>query len=352
MGIRKGEQLFQLANCEIKNANAQRVYLTASFRDYMNKYVDMLFYQKKHLVAIEYLSEIDLIIDQTQIKDDTFHALKCMIYNRLYINYRELKSTCHHLNAQHCLKCSKEYVTKLETSLLKDEFTYLNISDEGYDFYCLYEAKATLLSIWEQCMEYPPERLPQKAMNYFRKCIQICLIKQQPLDALEKISEAENYMLMYPASGNEKLVFSFSFSLYKIMALIMENPIKNQRQLLDELELSYQLSDLMGRKNWGDLLNLHAIICFYNNNWDGVYYHFKESYEAYHKIESSSFYEERLKLLLDNIFTAFSKQKKLQQAEKFLVAEDMDYIIRTQNTCYEASGIQQTTDRLFNLPCI
>lgn len=354
MGIRKAEQLFQRANYEIENADEQKIYLTASFRNYMNKYADLLFYQKKYLAAIEYLLKINLIIEQFSAGNEAFNALRSMIYNRLYINYRELNLTSYHLNAQHSLKCSKEYVAKLENPLLKDEFTYLNISDEGYDFYCLCETKDILLSIWEQCMKYPPERLPQKAMNYFRKSIQICLIKHQPLQALEKISEATNYMRLHPELSNEKLVFTFSFSLYQIVARIMEHPIKNKLYLMEELKLSYQLSELMDKKNWVDLLNLHAIICFYNGDTDGVYYHFKESYEAYSMIKTSLFYKERRKLLLDNIFIAFSKLKILQQAENFLVTEDMNYVInhKAKDTSYEALGILQTSDRLFNLPCI
>jgi hypothetical protein len=277
-----------------------------------------------------------------------------MIYNRLYINYRELKTNGELLKAKYYLKQSKEYVTNLKMPSLKDEFSYLNISDEGYDFYCLYETKDTLLSIWEQCMEYPPARLPQKAMNYFRKCIQIYLIKHQPLDALEKITEAVHYMSINPSSANEKLVFSFSFSLYKIMALTIQDPIKNKRNLMAELEICYQLSELMGKKNWTDLLNLHAIICFYNKDADGVYYYFKESYEAYNLIKSSLHHEQRQKLLLDNIYTGFSKFKMLQKIENFLSPEDVDYIKNktAQDRCYQARGIQRTSDNLFNLPSI
>ena len=49
-----------------------------------------------------------------------------MIYNRLYINYRELKSPECRRKAWDCLDESKKWAEQLEESALKDEFTYLN----------------------------------------------------------------------------------------------------------------------------------------------------------------------------------------------------------------------------------
>ena len=354
MGIQKAEFLFQKTYQKINDSNNQHIYFTVSFRKFINKYADLLFYQRKHLEAIKYLSEIDLLTAESVIKNDIFYALKSMIYNRLYINYRELKSKSHKAKATNCLRYSKEYVTKLKSSLLRDEFTYLNISDEGYDFYCLFETKESLLAIWEQCMNYPPEKLPEKAMNYFRKCIQIFLLNQKPLEAIDKISEAQEYMLLHPSSNNENLVFSFSFSMYQIMALVMDNPTKNITVLLEKMEEAYQLSELLSKKNWIDLLNLHAIICFYNGDVDGTYYHYKEAYEKYIQINFFRNFEEKRKLLIDNIFIAFSHFDCLSKASDFLTAEDTEYItaLNNHNNHYVARGIQQTIDGLFNLPCI
>lgn len=354
IGILQAEQLFCTANREIENSNKEDIISNACFRDYMNKYVDLLFYQRKHGIAIEFLLKTNQTIDESPKSSDDFYALKSMIYNRLYINYRELKSPECRRKAWDCLNESKKWAEQLEESALKDEFTYLNLSDEGYDFYCFQTTKEKLLSIWEQCKNYPPERLPKKAMNYYRKSIQLALLCQKPDKAFSYLSDAENFMITHSSSKNETLVFHLSFSLYKIMALIMEDPYKNNGLLMKEINYGYELSRFMAKKNWGDLLNLHGIVCYYQKDKDGVYYHYKEAYHAYNSNKTSLFYDERKMLLLENIVVAFSNLGLFEQAKEFLSAQDWEQIMSLKNTCFlhEASGIQRTSDMLLNLPCV
>lgn len=354
IGIQQAEKLFDMANLEIKKVNTENIVSDSYFRDYMNKYVDLLFYQKKNRKAIKYLVEIEKIINSISDDSDDFYALKSMLYNRLYINYRELKSTEDHEKAKYCLNESKKWVTCLKSLSLKNEFTYLNLSDEGYDFYCFQTSKEKLLSIWEECKKYPPEILPKKAMNYYRKIIQLALIHQEPLKALDHISAAESFMVAHSNSQSETLVFQFSFLLYKIMALIMNDPYKNKSILMKEINSGYELSRFMAKKNWVDLLNLHGIVCCYQNDKDGVLYHFSEAYRAYNNIGMSHFYDERKQLLVENISTAFSKLEILEQTKEFLSVQDQHIAISRGNLYYpyEASGIQRTSDALFNLPCV
>ena len=354
IGIMQAERLFCIANLEIENSNKEDIISNACFRDYMNKYVDLLFYQKKHGVAIEFLLKTNQSIDEIQKPSDDYYALKSMIYNRLYINYRELKSPDCRQKAWDCLKESQKWAEQLEGTALKDEFAYLNLSDEGYDFYCFQTTKEKLLSIWKQCKEYPPERLPKKAMNYYRKSIQLALICHKPEEAFSYISDAENFMTIHSSSKNETLVFRLSFSLYKIMALIMEDPYKNNSLLMKEINYGYALSRFMAKKNWVDLLNLHGIICYYQKDKDGVFYHYKEAYHVYKSTKTSLFYDERKLLLLENIAVAFSNLNLSEQAKKFLSAQEWKQMMSQKNTCFlhEASGIQRTSDRLLNLPCV
>lgn len=354
IGMQQAEKLFDMVNLEINKVNTENIVSNSCFRDYMNKYVDLLFYQKKNRKAIKYLIEIEKIINSISDNSDDFYALKCMLYNRLYINYRELKSTEDRKKAKNYLDESKKWVNCLKSLPLKNEFTYLNLSDEGYDFYCFQTSKEKLLSIWEECEKYPPEVLPKKAMNYYRKIIQLTLIRQEPLKALDYISAAESFMATHSNSQSETLVFQFSFSLYKIMALIMNDPYKNKSKLMKEINAGYELSRFMAKKNWVDLLNLHGIVCCYQKDKDGVFYHFSEAYKAYNNINSSLFYDERKQLLIENISTAFSRLGMLEQTKEFLSVQDQHIATSRENLYFphEASGIQRTSDKLFNLPCV
>ena len=145
-----------------------------------------------------------------------------MIDNRLLINHREFRDSYHSQQTEQCLKNAWKYTNKITDSHLRDEFTYLNLSDEGYNYYCLAKDKERLLEIWEQCLQFPPERLPEKAMNYYRKKIQIALINQTPHVALTDIEEAREY-LNSRSFISEKLIFSSSLSNFECMALLMKN---------------------------------------------------------------------------------------------------------------------------------
>lgn len=352
IGIKKAEKYFETVNDFLGSNISERILLTNAYRNYMNIYADLLFFQKRHADAIIYLEKIRNI--PTHSQTDQVYALKSMIYNRLLINHRELPSNYHQAQSKKCLISAISYANMLEDISLKNEFSFLNISDEGYYYYCMYNEKEKLLSIWKRCMEYPPERLPQKAMNYYRKCLQINLIEQKFQRVYDIIYEALEYMEVHYSSSMEKINFNLSFSLYKIMALIQENPVENNTRLLKEINHALELSKLMAKRNLYQIFVLKAIVCFYNKDREGTYYQYKEAYRSFKQKHGALFYKEKNSLMLANIYVSFYQFDMLSKAKDFLSDIDREEF-DTLNIClsdYEAYGIQRTSDKLFNLPCV
>ena len=352
VGIKKADEYFITANKFLDKSMSIDILMTNAFRNYVNIYTDSLFFQKRHDDAICYLEKI---LQYPMPKNtDQSYALQTMIYNRLLIHHRELPSEYHKTQASIVLSKAQHYASMLENPSLHDEFTYLNLSDEGYNHYCLYEEKEILLSIWNHCLEYPPERLPQKAMNYFRKSAQINLINQNYAEVFKVIDAGNNYMNVHHISNTEKLNFSLSFSIYKIMALLQENPVENRTVLTTEITHAIDLSKLMSQRYLYELLSLKAIICSYNKDKIGSYYHHRESYSIFCKKPSALRYQEKKAQLLSNIYVSFQMHDMLNEAEKFL--SDADYKLFHQLDIqipgYEAKGVQRTSDKLFNLPCV
>ncbi len=352
IGIKRVEKYFETVNRFLEKNISETIILTNAFRNYMNIYADILFFQKKHEEAIAYLERIRDIPLTAQ--NDQVYALKSMVQNRLLINHRELPSGYHQKSAKDCLLEAKSYANMLEDHFLKDEFTYLNLSDEGYNYYCLYSQKEKLLSIWNRCREYPPARLPQKAMNYYRKWLQLELIQQNYQKVPDIIQEACDYMDIHYSGNMEKLNFQLSFSIYKIMALIQENPVQNRAVLLKEISHAIELSKLMAQKNLYQILAMNAIVCYYNNDAMGTYSQSRDAYNSYNRMPGSLFYAEKKSLLLANIYISFKKFDMLSKADTFLSDNNLKefHMLNIQVSDYRAAGIQQTTDGLFNLPCI
>lgn len=352
IGIQDAQQLFDKVNNFLGRDIPKKILLTNSFRNYMNIYADMLFFQGQYEKAIIYLKKIQQI--PLCSENDQTYALQSMISNRLLINYRELPTEYHQNQARKSLTDAVKYAGLIKDSLLRDEFTYLNISDEGYNYYCMYKDKEKLLSIWRHCLEYPPKRLPQKAMNYYRKYMQIYLIEQNYGAVYDIIQEAIEYMEVNHSSGIEKLNFSLSFSLYKIMALIQENPLKNKEIVQKEISEAIELSRLMSKRNLHHLFSLNALVCYYSKDKAGTYYHFKNAYDLFIQKKTTRFFQDQKSLLLANIYVCFQKLDIFNKAKDFLIDADWNLINHINITIsdYKAEGIQRTSDGLFNLPCI
>lgn len=138
------------------------------------------------------------------------------------------------------------------------------------------------------------------------------------------------------------------------MALIQENPIQNKAVLLREISHAIELSKLMAKKDLYQLLAMKAIVCYYDNDAAGTYSQFRDAYNSYNRIPGSLFYAEKKNFLLSNIYISFHKFDMLPNADKFLSNDDLKEFrkLNIQVSDYRAAGIQQTTDGLFNLPCI
>lgn len=352
VGIIHSQNLFKTVNSYLTEIKFSEILFTSAFRNYLNIYSDTLFFQKRFRNAIVYLEKIKKIIPN--IESDQTNALKAMINNRLMINYRELPSEYYKKMARNSLSESKLAVDKIKQTKLKDEFTFLNISDEGYFYYCLYSQREKLISIWNQCIEYPPDRLPQKAMNYYRKQIQLELIRQNFHKVMDIISEGQEYMEIHYSGNMEKLIFKLSFSIYTIIAYIQDDPVKNKSLLQTEISYATEKSYLLAKRNFQQLLILNAIVCYYNNNVSGTYYHYKEAYIIYSHDLGARFYEEKKKLLLSNIYISFQKFHMFNRAKEFLKEDDLVVFnnLNINLSQYEAAGIQRTSDKLFNLPAV
>lgn len=352
IGIRLSEVLFNSVNSYLVANKLQKIIFTNAFRNYLNIYSDTLFFQRRHKDAIYYLEGIKKCIPPKE--NDQINALKAMLNNRLLINYRELPSEYYQRQARSSLREAEIAAASIKNPNLRDEFTYLNLSDEGYFYYCLYSQKKKLLSIWNKCMNYSPDRLPQKAMNYYRKQLQLELIRQDFNSVFNTLSEAQEYMEIHYSSNTEKLIFKLSFSLYKIMAWIQENPVDNHTLLIKELTSATELSYLLAKKDFQSLLMLRAIVSYYNNDISSVYYNYREAYNLFCCSAGARFYDEKKELLLSNIYISFQQLHILERAGEFLGQDDCSKFnnLNLNLPKYEAAGIQRTKDRLFNLPAI
>ena len=138
------------------------------------------------------------------------------------------------------------------------------------------------------------------------------------------------------------------------MAYIQDDPVKNRSLLQTEISCATEKSYLLAKRNFQQLLILNAIVCYYNNNVSGTYYHYKEAYIIYSHDLGARFYEEKKKLLLSNIYISFQKFHMLNRAKEFLKEDDLVVFnnLNINLSQYEAAGIQRTSDKLFNLPAV
>ena len=352
LGLEKSLEYYEKMNEKLNSSTAEELFTTTAFRNYMNAYADLLFHLKRHKDAITYLKSVKQRVPQSD--SDSFYALCAMIDNRLLINHREFRDSYHSQQAEQCLKNAWKYTNKITDSHLRDEFTYLNLSDEGYNYYCLAKDKERLLEIWEQCLQFPPERLPEKAMNYYRKKIQIALINQTPHVALTDIEEAREY-LNSRSFISEKLIFSSSLSNFECMALLMKNSSAQRDFLKKQLSAAAQLAKMVGTKRDYEFLNMRGIFSCYCKEAENCYYHFREAYHLFYQSDTGLFYEEKRMLLIDNIIIAFRILNMLEKAEEFIgkdVLEQSSQALTCSLDTWQAAGIQRTGDGLFNLPIL
>lgn len=325
----------------------------AGFRNYINTYSDILLHLRKSEDAISYLDRIKDVLPSSN--DDSKLALNAMIYNRLMINHREHDTEYHIKERDKCLKISYDFASRIKNSNLRDEFTYLNLSDEGYIYYALDKDKEQLLSIWNKCREYIPERLPQKTLNYYRKMIQLSLICADLNDA-ETFIKAMNRFLNKQIYSSEKLVFQLFNKMANALCLILKDPIKNEVILNEEINDLLLLAKLKGGGKEHDILNLRAIISYYNEKYLTMLDSFKEAYYILNNILSAMHLKVKIELLSHNILYACVSTKHEAYLNEIFYDKTMEWI-EEKTHLYQIKEVQAlgtiyTVDHNFNLPLV
>lgn len=357
IGFKESLQYYDNINRTIEEEGIELFVKSAVFRNYINTYSDLCHYLGDAHVSIRYLNNILNKLQNIEADKDTdnFNALNSMIYNRLMINYREFETTAYIQKRDNCLQKSFEFANKIQSPNLRDEFTYLNLSDQGYIYYALLKDKEKLLSIWNNCRNYSPERLPQKTLNYYRKMIQLELIECNIPQAEYYLEQMQLYM-DEQSYNSEHLVFKlFALSAYCI-CLIYKNPIENRNLLMQTIGELMRLSKLKGGKKTHEILCLKGIVAFYNKDYESTLEAFEESYNSLIKMNVTMHLQDKISLLEENIIYTFNKIGKREQIFHVLSQKDTDWIQCKIQECnvldYTAHGIIQTMDRKLNLPIV
>lgn len=304
------------------------------FRNYIDTFSNLLHYLKQTRQAIAYLNAVLKNIPERS-DEDLINALKSMIYNRLSINYRIFVPDEYYVKQfKECIKTSTDYAQKIHDNNLKDEFMYLNLSDEGYLYYSLLENKSKLLDIWNKCKEYSPERLPQKELNYYRKMVQLSLIEYDTKTAKLHIDKLTSALAQF--SINEHLIFEIFSSMAQCICLIMDAPQENIDLLKNIFTNIMQKVKLRGGNKEYDVLNMKAIVLYYNKEYDNAKQLFSEAYNNILSSGPTMHKKEKIGLIKDN----------MQQLDVLLQCG------KKSKDIIPARGIIQTPDHLFNLPVL
>lgn len=238
---------------------------------------------------------------------------------------------------------------------LRDEFVYMNLSDEGYIYYALEKDREKLLSVWEKCKEFTPDRLPQKTLNYYRKIIQLSLISGNSEEANVYIGKMQEYIESKPYTS-ERIVFSLFNLTAKTMCLILENPKEHYSELTQNINNLMLLSKLRGGNKEYNILNLKAVVAYYNGDYVGMLVAFKEAYRIIKHIGATMHLQTQIKLLVDNIIyvcvnRGFIEDLKVILYDKSPVwINDQCQLYQTGNV--HAESILHTPDLKFNLPLV
>lgn len=354
IGLEEAEQYFIKVNQNIQN-NLNKFIYFPNYRDYLNVYVDLLFYRRKFSQAIKFLEDKAEILenyktDGMDFSTDTLRMLYCMIYNRLAINYREFDTIRDKNYSIYCLDKSDYICSKINNRNLRLEMEYLNLSDRGYNYYCFFSDKEKLLDIWNKLLDYPPTILPKKAYNYFRKTMQLALINDSPQEVFSIFSNIE-FIKYKDTSTPNSAIFNLSFNIYYICALIQENPVTNKYRLMEKISETLEYSKLMGGRHHSDIMQLSAIVNFYNKN---IYECLIDFQEAYTTFPQSMHYQGKKHLLLMNLWFVKSTQNISFSEFAYLRQEDSIAFsnLPSINSNYICEGIIRTADKHFNLPSV
>lgn len=353
-GFRNTLPFYQMVNTRIDEIGMDKFLDYPGFRNYINSYTDILHHLQQSEDAIQFLNNV--LERLTNEKDnDCFFALKSMVYNRLMINHREHETPNHILERDNCLAKSINYARKIKDPNLRDEFTYLNLSDEGYIYYALGANRDKLLSVWEQCKEYPPQRLPQKTLNYYRKMVQLNLIYGNIEETDLYVEKIQAY-IERKTYTSERIVFSLFALTAKTMCLLLDSPTEQYSAITQNISNLMHLSKLKGGNKEYNILNLKAITAYYNGDYAGMITSFNEAYRILKHIKTTMHLQDQIELITDNILFACFQKSCMEDLKEILydkspawIQEQDEFYLRDG---YCAKGILRTADGKFNLPLV
>jgi hypothetical protein len=286
--------------------------------------------------------------------EDEYYVLKSVIYNRVFCAYKSAFPTDIVVKERKCaINKSRKFASKIKDEAKKNLITYLNDSDEGYQYYGYYVDRNQLISIWKNCLaEDIPKRVPEKTMNYYRKKVQYSLIELNEYNTKINIDAGRNYLKKGKYS-HEPLIFNAFFTMAEVINNLQHKPQEmfcNTEKLLDELT---DMQMLLKNNKMGDIYLLRGINGFYNNDKDAVYHAIKAAYITYNQ-EETSYYWIKRDLIKENIITAYSilEINKGSYDISFLPNEYIELMATFSRKNFNAKGIIQTKDHLFNLPLV
>ena len=333
------------------------------YRLFIMSYTDLLLHLKKNDKAIVVLEkELKSITKNNNNLDNSVITFEAIICNRLHVNYKDFSDKKSQLTQKKYLEMSEEKAKKISSINDRNLLEFLNASDKGYCYYSFNLNRDKIIKEWNKCLNYTPEILPEKTMNYYRKSVQLNLIKNEFDKALENIEAAIDY-LETGEYAHEKLVFKYFFQIAKCIAYIQKAPIQYQVEFEEDIHTAAVLQEILHNGKKKDIYNLKAVFYFYVNNPNEVYLNFKEGYREYKNNSIMTNYKEKFELYIDNIIYAFYKmhiwENNFFQTDSFLENERISQFLNMDETqkrfyifCYEARGLIRTKDLWFNLPLI
>lgn len=317
----------------ISHSNSfERTYST-SLRFFLHSYIDVLIqtHNSKIIITIQDILERTKNIspNASQIENDERIVIRSIMYNRWYNVYGNMIPTEEiTIRKEHFLKESRNGILKIKDIQERNLIEYINNSDEGYQYYGYNKDAKLLYQIWGRCIIKMPQIVPEKTLNYYRKCVQFNLIEKNTEGAKSNINLGRKYLL-FGEYSHDPLIFNAFFDTAEIM-VNLQRINKDGDYNEDSISKIIMMHKILGSTKIPDLLWLQGIVAFYRNDRAIAKQYLQEAYDRYNESK-----------------TARNYWIKLQ-----LIDEDIKYISSEYDNGYMASGIIRTYDDKLNLPLL
>lgn len=364
MGSSKSLEFYDRAYNYIDNIFDNFSAISCSeLRHLLHSYCDIFIQMHRRSSAIDFaervLSKLTLLPIENQSEKtfyeriDEYYVLKAIMYNRIFCAYNNALPTMEIVfKRNEAIKKSREFIPLIQDEHKKNLISYLNNSDEGYRYYGFFSDYDKLMQIWNKCLVNIPVIAPEKTMNYYRKCVQCTLIKQDEEKTKLYIKEGLHY-LNCGTYSHEPLIFNTFFIMAEIINYLQHSPQEMYYYIEELLNKLVKLQLLLKSDKMGDIYMLRGINAFYSNDIPTVYYAFKKAFQIYNEKETTNYWFKR-ELVKENIVTAYSafSINKNCYDISFLPDEYIEKLFIAREPDFCAKGIIRTGDYLFNLPLI